>query len=103
MISKAVTTYCWSVLASTASSQSEKSSGSCGSRASWWASVTMLAKMTEILGAISATSSWLFNQLAKSSKYSCEVGTCGALPGAGCRRARSEEHTSELQSRGHLV
>src|SRR5207253_6135129 len=27
----------------------------------------------------------------------------GIRPSAACRRRRSEEHTSELQSRGHLV
>src|SRR5207253_10703088 len=38
-----------------------------------------------------------------SSATGCSVKVVPRSPGDHCRAARSEEHTSELQSRGHLV
>src|SRR5439155_15455846 len=56
---------------------------------------------------LSASSQWQRGSSPKGSWILCRTsaaisvrGTCS--PGR-CRRIRSEEHTSELQSRGHLV
>src|SRR5439155_10025015 len=43
-----------------------------------------------------------YTTLFRSTPWMCAGGKSKPPP-AGCSRVRSEEHTSELQSRGHLV
>src|SRR6266550_8220699 len=44
-----------------------------------------------------------YTTLFRSSRSPSATGPAPAAPGRGCRSRRSEEHTSELQSRLHLV